>query len=151
MYSTAEAVLEMIKPSAIGGLIDDQYIADPDERRQQILPIIEAAIADADGEIDGYLMGRYPVPLSSPAAMISKVSKDIAAYNVFSRIGIKEDGEEKNYLTRYQAAIRFLAMVAEGKISLGVPGGSAVAAAHAGDYQISSNKKIFGRRQMEGM
>ena len=150
MYSTAEAVLEMIKPSALGQLIDDQYIADPDERRQRILPIIQAAIADGDGEIDGYLLGRYSTPLSPPPAMIVKISKDIAAYNVFSRIGIKDDGEEKNYLTRYQAAIKFLQMVAEGKVSLGPAGGSA-GAGPAGDYRIKSNAKIFGRDQLEGM
>ena len=41
-------------------------------------PIIDEAIADADGEIDGYLAKRYAVPIDPAPKILNKLSKDIA-------------------------------------------------------------------------
>ena len=38
--------------------------------------------------------------------VINKFSKDIAVYNLFSRIGIDEGTDQKTYLNRYNAAIK---------------------------------------------
>ncbi|MFR3921930.1 MAG: phage protein Gp36 family protein [Dysosmobacter welbionis] len=43
-------------------LTDTDFIEDPEEREAGIGPLIDEAIADADGEIDGYLAKRYAVP-----------------------------------------------------------------------------------------
>ncbi len=94
---------------------DTDFIEDPEEREAGIGPLIDEAIADADGEIDGYLAKRYAVPLSPVPKVINKFSKDIALYNLMSRAGLDEAGREGNYLTRYNAAIKFLTLVAEGK------------------------------------
>ena len=113
-------------------------------------PIIHAAIGDADAEIDGYLAKRYPVPLSSVPKVINKFSKDIAVYNLFSRIGIDEGTDQKTYLNRYNAAIKFLTLVAEGKVSLGVETDNPAMAA-ATTFSVKSNPRIFNRNQMKGM
>ena len=118
-YSQRTEVREMIKDDALNAIIGDTCIEDPAQREELVGPIIDEAIADADGEIDGYLAKRYRVPLSPVPKVINKFSKDIAVYNLFSRIGIDEGTDEKTYLNRYNAAIKFLTLVAEGKVSIG--------------------------------
>lgn len=149
-YSTQAEVREMLKDDALNAIIGDVYIEDPDERETRIGPIIDAAIEDADGEIDGYLAKRYPVPIVPTPKVINKLSKDIAVYNLYSRVGIDESSEEKNYLNRYNAAIKFLTLVAEGKVSIGVPADSPTAAAATG-FSVKSNPRIFTRDRMKGM
>ena len=90
-YSTKEEVREMLKDDALNAIIGDTFIEDPAEREELVEPLIEAAIADADAEIDGYLAKRYTVPISPAPRVLNKFSKDIAVYNLFSRIGIATD------------------------------------------------------------
>lgn len=149
-YSTKAEVREMIKDDALNAIIGDTYVEDPAEREELVAPIIEAAIGDADGEIDGYLAKRYRVPLSPVPKVINKFSKDIAVYNLFSRVGIDEGTEEKNYLNRYNSAIKFLTLVAEGKVSIGVDSDDPASAAATG-FSVQSSPRIFSRRQLRGM
>jgi Mu-like prophage protein gp36 len=148
-YSQQPEVLEMIKEDALNGLIGDTFIEDAEERKQRIGVIVDAAIADADGEIDGYLSKRYAVPLSSPPKIINKFSKDIAVYNLFSRLGIADGSEEKNFLHRYNSAIKFLTYVAEGKVSIGVEADDPSAA--AAGFAVDSSPRLFRRSSMQGM
>ena len=105
-YSTRAAVRSMVKDHALNAIIGDTFIEDPAEREELVAPIIDEAIADADGEIDGYLAKRYAVPISPAPKIINKCSKDIAVYNLFSRIGIDESTDQKTYLNRYNQAIK---------------------------------------------
>lgn len=148
MYCTVEEVREMVKGDALNQLIGNEYIEDADLREEKIVPIIEEAIKDADGEINGYLTKRYSIPLSSPPKVINKFSKDIAIYNLFSRIGIDEGERESNYLTRYKAAIRFLENVAKGIVEIGISDNTQ--SANAG-FSLSSNSRLFSRNSMSGM
>ncbi|BFH11094.1 hypothetical protein J6TS7_02940 [Paenibacillus dendritiformis] len=147
MYCTTVEVRGMIKDDALNALIGDRYIEDDEEREEMIAPIIEEAIGDACGEIDGYLVKRYSVPLSPVTKAINKFAKDIAVYNLFSRIGIDEGEKEKNYLNRYNAAIRFLENVAKGIIDIGVSDGSSKAATA---FSAQSNQRLFSRTTMRG-
>jgi phage gp36-like protein len=148
MYSTPQEVMEMIKPDAMNMIISDEYIEDVAEREAKILPLVEAAIEDADGEINGYLTKRYPVPLSSIPKVINKFSKDIALYNLFSRSGLDEGERESNYLTRYKAAVRFLENVAKGVIDIGAK--KIEARANTG-FNMKSNSRLFSRNSLKGM
>lgn len=147
-YCEVAEVREMIKSDALNALIGDQYIADLTEREAKILPIIENAIADADGEIDGYLAKRYPVPLSYVPKVINKFAKDIAVYNLFSRIGINESDKEKNYLNRYHSATSFFKLVAEGKVDIGLADNKSTA--HTA-FKVKSPPRLFGRDKLQGM
>ena len=147
-YCSVEEVRGMIKADALNMIIGDEYIENEAEREAKIIPIIEEAIGDADGEIDGYLMKRYTVPLSPPSKVINKFSKDIAVYNLFSRAGIDEGEKEKNYLNRYKAAVRFLENVAKGVIDIGISDTSQKA--NTG-FSMNSNSRLFSRNSMKGM
>ena len=149
-YSTKEEVREMLKDDALNAIIGDTFIEDPTEREAKIGPIIEAAIEDADAEIDGYLAKRYKVPFEQAPKVLVKFSKDIAVYNLFSRIGIDEGSDQKNYLNRYNAAIKFLTLVAEGKVSIGAQADDPATAASTG-FAAKSNPRLFSRNTMKGM
>ena len=149
-YSTKEEVREMLKDDALNAIIGDTFIEDPAEREELVSPIIDAAIADADAEIDGYLAKRYAVPLSPAPKVINKFSKDIAVYNLFSRIGIDESTDQKTYLNRYNAAIKFFELVADGKVSIGTEADDPASAAATG-FSAKSNTRLFTRGSMRGM
>ena len=101
-------------------------------------------------EIDGYLAKRYTVPISPAPRVLNKFSKDIAVYNLFSRIGIDESTDQKTYLNRYNAAIKFLTLVAEGKVSIGTETEDPASAAATG-FSAKSNPRLFTRAKMRGM
>lgn len=103
-----------------------------------------------EGEIDGYIVKRYNVPLIPVPKVINKFTKDIALYNLYSRIGIDENGEEKNYLNRYNSASSSSFSVTEGKVSLGVPSDDLQTAASTG-FSVKSNPRLFGRNSLRGM
>lgn len=147
-YCEVFEVREMLKDDALNSIIGDTYIEDESEREAKITPIVESAIADAEGEVDGYLAKRYPVPLTVVPKAISKFTKDIAVYNLYSRVGIDEGDKEKNYLNRYRAAIDFLKLAADGKINIGV--GSLQTSANTG-FKVKSNDRLFSRDLMRGM
>lgn len=85
-----------------------------------------------------------------PPRVINKFSKDIAVYNLFSRIGIDEGTDQKTYLNRYNAAIKFLTLVAEGTVSIGTETEDPASAA-AGGFKVKSNSRLFTREKMRGM
>lgn len=148
-YSTTSEVREMIKDDAISSIVGDEYIEDEAQRETLIAPIIDEAIKDADGEIDGYLNKRYATPLPSPTPkIINKFSKDIALYNIYSRIGIDEDAREGTLLARYKNAIKFLENVAKGLIDIGIERPDKKAAS---GFKVDSNKRLFSRDSMRGM
>lgn len=151
MYSTTQEVQDMIKPDMVNSIVDDMFPEDEEDEAQKLIKlteIIEAAIKDADAEIDGYLNKRYPTPIPSPPAVINKLSKDIALYNILSRKGMLRDERENNYFERYKYAIKFLENVAKGIADIGIT----VPAQKANTgFNITSNTKIFGRNNMNGM
>ena len=149
-YSTRVEVRSMVKDDALNAIIGDTFIEDPAEREELVAPIIDEAIADADGELDGYLAKRYAVPISPAPKIINKCSKDIAVYNLFSRIGIDESTDQKTYLNRYNQAIKFLTLVAEGKVSLGAETDDPKTAAATG-FSVHSSTRLFSRDTMRGM
>lgn len=152
MYATVEEVRGSIKTEVLSSLIGNELIEDQDLLEESMEKIIQEAIEDADGEIDGYLNKRYPVPLLKVPKVINKFSKDIALYNIFSRKGIEEGTGEENYLTRYKNAIRFLENVAKGLIEIGgAPDQDEQTALKRGDFQIQSSPRLFSRKTLRGM
>lgn len=74
-YCEAGDVMDMLKEDAMNPIIGDRYIEDPQKRREMLEPLACEAIGDADAEIDGYLMKRYPVPMSPRAGGYPEVLK----------------------------------------------------------------------------
>lgn len=149
MYCSVDEVLGMIKDDMKNVIIGDEYIEDEQEREEKLAQICEGAVADACAEIDGYLSRRYRVPFGRTPQVINKFAKDIAVYNLVSRMGINEDDREKTFLNRYNAAVKFLMEVAKGTVSIGTEeeqtGGSA-----ANGFTMRSSGRLFSRSSMKG-
>lgn len=146
-YCTVAEVREMLKSDMLSEIIGDDYKEDSEEREKEIAKLIPVAIADADAEIDGYLAKRYSTPMEPAPKVINKFSKDIAVYNLSSRKGIDEEDREKTVLTRYNAAIKFLTLVSEGKVELGI---STNADAASKGFKMKSSRRSFTRESMKG-
>lgn len=149
MYCTVEEVLGMIKDDLKNTIIGDEYIEDQQEREAKIAELGVEAIEDACAEIDGYLAKRYSVPFRNTPKVINKFAKDIAVYNLVSRMGIDEGEREKTFLNRYNAAIKFLMEVAKGTINIGCDD-QGVAETAANGFRISSSGRLFSRESMRG-
>ena len=152
MYCTVEESIGMIKADMMSVIIGDEYIEDEDERQAKIEAIASDAVADACAEIDGYLAKRYSLPFTRTPKVLNKLAKDIAAYNMVSRAGIDESDRDKTFLNRYNAAIKFLTMIAEGKASVGLEdgGGTGDSSAAADGFRMRSSDRLFSRASMKG-
>jgi phage gp36-like protein len=106
---------------------------------------VEEAIKSSSSEIDGYVQMRYPLPLSPIPPILTKLSADIAVYNLFSRRGFEESTADKVIVDRYKNAIRFLEKVAVGSIRLG-----AEAPKQDATVDIQSGDRRFSRNSMKG-
>lgn len=145
----------MIKEDMWNAIIGDEYIEDPDERKAKMQKLSKAAVEDASVEIDGYLAKRYHVPVKNPPGILKKLAKDIAAYNLVSRMGVDESERDKTFLTRYEQAISFLLNVAKGIIDLDTTGGGASedlagSEALADGFRMRSEERVFSRTSMKG-
>ncbi len=84
-----------------------------DHSAGQIDPqILTTAIEDATHEIDGYIRGRYALPLARVPDLILKLCCDITIYNLFSR-RIDADIPEGRQ-ARYDQATATLKRIQEG-------------------------------------
>ncbi len=135
-YSVIADLDEQISQAELEQLTDDEDAGSPETGR------LQRAIDDADGEIDGYLSGRYEVPLSTVPDIIRKFSVDIAIYNLFSR---RPGGATDIRTERYNNVITFLMAVAKGQILVGVGGD-----AEDDSPKITHATRIFSRSNLEG-
>ena len=150
-YWTESEVFASVKDDSYNSRLEEQDIEDVEERKKHLQPLVEEAIEDADAEIDGYLAKRYDVPMSPAPKVLNKFSKDIAVYNLMSRIGIDESDRDKTYLNRYNAAVKFLEGVAKGLIDIGTSetGSSQNQAAQKG-FRMEHSERLFTRETMKG-
>ena len=104
--------------------------------------VVDRAIADAAAEIDGYLQGRYELPLATVPAIITAYACDIARYRLF------DDRATEQVTKRYDDAIRFLKLVAKGEVQLGTaPGGDAPDT--TGGPAASAEERVFTRENLQ--
>ena len=100
--------------------------------------VAQKALDDASGEIDGYLVGRYTLPLATPPAVLRVHCITIAHYRLL--------GERADEVTReaYKAACAFLASVAKGDFPL-LPPADVPAPAGVGPVLFEPGSKVMGR------
>lgn len=99
--------------------------------------VIAGAIADADAEIDGYLSGRYALPLVNVPLVMTRLACDIARYWLF--------GQDTTDLVkaRYDQAISYLAKVAAGTITLGPDATGTEPESQSGTALMQSDSRAF--------
>ena len=111
---------------------------------ERALARIDAAVADADAVIDGYLAKRgYALPLSPVHRLVTAWARALTRYTLHKN-RLAPDG--KDPIERDQRdALRLLQQVADGKFALGAADPVAV---HKLDARFDSAPLIFGRKQL---
>lgn len=107
---------------------------------------VQAAIDDTNAVIDGYLAKRYTLPLPKLPNVLVVYARYIVRYTLHkSRLS----DEAKDPIVRdYRDALKFLAAIAGGQLSLGVDD-PVLDNPAAGDVQFASDPAVFGRDEMK--
>lgn len=101
--------------------------------------VVARAIADAAGDIDARLGGRYPVPLPRVPRIINRIACDLARYYLY------ENAATEQVTERYKASIKALDGIAKGDIQIGVDDSGKATPSAGGDAKMTSGGRIFGR------
>lgn len=99
---------------------------------------VARALADTDAEIDGYLAGRYNLPLTTPIATLNQKACDIARFYLHAR------KVPENVQKRYDAVIRYFEQVAKGVIRLPIAA-TDTAQINSNEAAMTSSSNIFSR------
>jgi phage gp36-like protein len=112
--------------------------------------VIEQALADASAEIDGYLDGRFALPLTDPPAVLNRLACDVAMYRLQSLRPIHDMADARQ---RYEDAVQLLVRVARGEVTLGLTADNLESAEGQDVIQIEEGCggapiRIFSRRTL---
>lgn len=117
-------------------------LTDRDNTGEIDADVIARALADTAGEIDGYIGSAYTLPLASIPQILVGYASDIARYKLFN-----QDAPEE-VRNRYNAAIKFMAMVGQKKLTLGLADGQPVAT--AGGVKYTAPGRVFNDQSLDG-
>ena len=141
MYATLEQMLarydrpdsyELTQITApAGGVLDEEAV--------------EAALAEASGQMDLYIGSRHPLPLSGVSAAqatdLARIACDIARYRLYAHLATEE------VRARYEEAIRVLEQIAAGRILLRVTSGAGA----SGQARATAAPRVMTRTGLGGV
>jgi phage gp36-like protein len=129
-YATAQDMEDQFGLRELTALTDRDNVGVVDEA------VLARALSDADAEIDSYLAGRYPLPLSSSYPVLARHAANMARYYLTGA----EATETEPVRVRYKDAIRYLESIRDGKTRLGAEGAEQVA---AGRVSVVGGDRVF--------
>lgn len=97
--------------------------------------VLDQAIADAGAEIDGWLAGRYPLPLAEVPPSLTLRACDMARYFLYAA------APTELVQARYDAAVTWLKAVARGDVALVLTTGAT--AETAGMAEFEDGRTVF--------
>lgn len=128
------------------------WLADDIAQADAALQRVQDAVAEAGAIIDGYLAQRgYALPLDLPPtstgkSLLTAWARAIARYLLN---GDRPADEGKDPIARdYRDALKMLAQLAAGKLSLGATDPAAPANSASTDVRFDSAPAVFGRSQL---
>lgn len=105
--------------------------------------VINRALAETDALIDGYLTGRYALPLAATETLLVGVAGDIAIYKLH-----RYEAPEK-VQADYNMAIKTLVGLSTGTIKLSAAGVEAASTGTTG-VQITDRERPFTEDNLKG-
>jgi phage gp36-like protein len=108
-YATKQDLIDGYDQHLIDRLADKNADGVADDAK------INRALETASDLIDGYISGRYALPLTKPSGVLRDCCVSIAVYRMASGPGLLAD----DMLERFKQAVKFLEHVAAGKANLG--------------------------------
>ncbi|QLB14054.1 hypothetical protein A6B39_00610 [Mannheimia granulomatis] len=79
--------------------------------------VLLVALADSSSQIDGYLSGRYKLPLATVPQNLVRICCDLARYHLTSKSSVTMTEEVEN---RYKLCLKELEQISKGVVVLGL-------------------------------
>lgn len=114
---------------------DDPKALEPDQT------VLEAAVTDAEEQIDAALRGRYSLPLPEVPSVVKSITVNLARHWLYLR---RPEGRElpDGVVRAYKASLDMLTQLRNGGLHLGLPTGQAVA--EPGAVRVHAPARRFG-------
>lgn len=143
-YCTLDDILAILPESDLMQLTDDNTPAEMVDEAK-----VSVAINGAGELIDGYLRGRYALPITPVPLLLTTLAADIARYRLYSlRIRITPP---EMVVQAYKDAISLLGQIQLGKVALGTESSGGGVTADADGAEIFAGPgRLFGRDRMGG-
>ncbi len=119
---------------------------DPAATTVNLAPLVQA-LADASAEIDGYLEGRFALPLTDPPAILARLASDIAMYRLQALRPLHDLEDARR---RYDDAIAMLTKVAAGALTLGLAADNQEPPAAGAAEGTEGPARVFNRDTLKG-
>jgi phage gp36-like protein len=113
---------------------DDAMATVPDEA------VVEEAVRQAEEIVDGYLRGRYNLPLSPVPSIVKDMTVNLARHWLYARR--PEGNELPEAVTRtHKAALEMLALIRDNRMTIGQPNGPATP--EPGEFKVRARRQRF--------
>lgn len=129
--------------TARAGEAELKQIADRDRDGEIDAEVVDAALADADNTIDGYVATKYDTPLAIVPDLVNTWAVCIARYV------LHRNGAPDHVTDDYKAAIAALKDVSRGLIALPLPTGGNEPT-KSGSIQASHPPEVFTETKLRG-
>lgn len=117
-------------------------IADRDRDGLPDAGFVDAALDRADSLIDGYLAGRYALPVSPVPPVLTATACDLARYWLY------DDAAPDRVRQAFEDAMAWLKDVAAGKVLLQLPAAAAGVSAGSPDHEAPD--RLFSAETLAG-
>ncbi len=105
--------------------------------------VVDQALAEADAMIDGYLQGRYALPLATTPVLVADIAQTLAIWKLHTTAADPKIEQD------YKEAMRSLRDIASGLISLSVAGVQPATTGATG-ARITDRERPMSADQMKG-
>jgi len=138
-YCTLDDLKAALPERTLIQLTDDAGAGEVDQTK------VDDAVQYAGSMIDGYLGGRYTLPLDPVPALIRAVAVDLSIFHIYSR---NSDAEMPRTVSdKYPNATKLLGLIQRGEVQIGVtPISGSGDGGGSGSYRTNkrSSDRVFG-------
>jgi len=84
MYATESDLKKRFGAQRIDELKLNHIVEVAEGEEPEPVDVVQVALQDAEEEINGYIGGRYPLPLANVPSNLKRIACDIARYRLYS-------------------------------------------------------------------
>ncbi|MDR1709658.1 MAG: DUF1320 domain-containing protein [Candidatus Accumulibacter sp.] len=123
------------------------WLSNDDEAAAAIdAAVVEEAVRQAEETVDGYLRGRYNLPLAAVPTIVKDMTVSLARHWLYARR--PEGNELPDAVTRtYKGAIQMLEALRDNRMTLGSPSGES--APEPGEMKVRSRPQRFSEAVLD--
>lgn len=136
-YSVLEDIQIRISENILIQLTDDTDSGAVDSSK------VEAAVEWADEIIDGYIRGRYTLPLTEIPGLIRNISVDLAIYRLYTRRMTADIPESITNI--FKSSLKILSDIQTNKVSIGINEVQTPKSKPTYTFRTTLNQQIFSK------